>query len=123
MRNMFSDDEDEEGLDEDEDRGSRARNNIVDEFDDFIEEDEFSDEDEEAQRARREKKKKMKKKGARIDTSKLSSVDRQSLQELFEVLVMVMNMIGHWKLKKWKIQVIWIKKNLLPWMKFLNILN
>ncbi|KAK6885398.1 Transcription elongation factor SPT6 [Candida tropicalis] len=85
MRNMFSDDEDEEGLDEDEDRGSRARNNIVDEFDDFIEEDEFSDEDEEAQRARREQKKKMKKKGARIDTSKLSSVDRQSLQELFEV--------------------------------------
>lgn len=84
MSNMFSDDEDEEGSNDDE-RASRARNNIVDEFDDFIEEDEFSDEGEEAQRARREQKKKMKKKGARIDTSKLSSVDRQSLQELFEV--------------------------------------
>ncbi|RCK65450.1 Transcription elongation factor SPT6 [Candida viswanathii] len=62
MRNMFSDDEDEEGLDDEEGASQ---------FDDFIEEDEFSDEGEEAQ--------------PRIDTSKLSSVDRQSLQELFEV--------------------------------------
>ena len=56
----------------------------MDEFDGFIEEDDFSDEDEQTRLERREQRKK-KKQGPRIDTSNLSNVDRQSLLELFEV--------------------------------------
>ncbi|KAI5965077.1 SPT6 [Candida theae] len=63
----------------------RDRSNILDEFEDFIEEDELSDEDEETRKQRQLERQRMKKKGPKIDTSKLSSVDRKSLQELFEV--------------------------------------
>ena len=75
MRDIFSDDEEVE---------EEAVPRIMDEFDGFIEEDDFSDEDEQTRLERREQRKK-KKQGPRIDTSNLSNVDRQSLLELFEV--------------------------------------
>ncbi|KAL6450473.1 SPT6 Transcription elongation factor SPT6 [Candida maltosa Xu316] len=85
MGNMFSDDEEEEGGEGDEGISRRDRNQEIGEFDDFIEDDDISDDNEEAQRARREARNKQRKQGPRIDTSKLSNVDRQSLSELFEV--------------------------------------
>lgn len=75
LRDIFSDDEEVE---------EEAAPRIMDEFDGFIEEDDFSDEDEQTRLERREQRKK-KKQGPRIDTSNLSNVDRQSLLELFEV--------------------------------------
>lgn len=68
----------------DADRDADERN-ILDEFEDFIEEDEFSDEDEaRAQRAQRLKERE-RRAGPRLDTAALLSVDRESLQQLFEV--------------------------------------
>ncbi|KAG2732288.1 hypothetical protein G9P44_004705 [Scheffersomyces stipitis] len=84
LNDMFSDDEEAEA-DELEEEGEVAHDrNILDEFEDFIEEDEFSDEDEESRREKI-KQRKAKKAGPRLDISKLSSVDRESLQQLFEV--------------------------------------
>lgn len=91
LDDFFSDDDDNEqegDNDEDNQQQNERRvpdeRNILDEFEDFIEDDEFSDEDE----AKREKAKRERQrisKGPRLDTSKLSSVDRESLQQLFEV--------------------------------------
>ncbi|KAK6454325.1 SH2 domain-containing protein [Scheffersomyces xylosifermentans] len=89
LNDMFSDDEGAEDEElEEEDAGSRdhGRANILDEFEDFIEEDEFSDgDDEETRRAKTKERQRAKKAGPRLDISKLSSVDRESLQQLFEV--------------------------------------
>ncbi|CAK7909595.1 transcription elongation factor Spt6p [[Candida] anglica] len=102
LNDMFSDDdedmdrgEEDDGLDhdDDDDLGQQVDSsvgpsaNILDEFEDFIEEDEFSDEDEERKRkaAAAQRLQRAKKAGPRLDTSKLSSVDRESLQQLFEV--------------------------------------
>ncbi|RLV92885.1 Transcription elongation factor SPT6 [Spathaspora sp. JA1] len=91
LPDIFSDDEEIEEEGEDlEDRvdvsGVANDRNILDEFEDFIEEDEFSDEDEEARQQRKLKERqRVQKRGPRLDTSKLSNVDRESLQQLFEV--------------------------------------
>lgn len=78
LSGLFSDDEGEEGGDQ----GIEDNRNMIDEFEDFIEEDEFSDDDE-RKRAKVARVKKPKK--LSLDTSKLSNVDRESLQQLFEV--------------------------------------
>ncbi|PSK41638.1 transcription elongation factor SPT6 [Candidozyma pseudohaemuli] len=86
LTDFFSDDEGE-GEDaggEDEDRGG-DQGNILDEFEDFIEEDEFSDEEEAKAHKLQQQRERAKRKGPKLDTSKLSSVDRESLQQLFEV--------------------------------------
>lgn len=90
---IFADDDEEEEelgeglIDHDEDRGAipRDRSNMLDEFEDFIEEDELSDEDEEMRKQRQLERQRVKQRGPKLDTSKLSNVDRKSLQELFEV--------------------------------------
>lgn len=97
LNDMFSDDASELEIEEDIARDSQAGalsavgvsddRNILDEFEDFIEDDEFSDEDEENKRRQAKQKaaQRARKAGPRLDTSKLSSVDRESLQQLFEV--------------------------------------
>lgn len=79
LTDIFSDDN-EKG-----EEGAGEERNILDEFEDFIEDDEFSDEDEARQNREARRKERAKKTGPRLDTSKLSSVDRESLQQLFEV--------------------------------------
>ncbi|KAI5949370.1 SPT6 [Candida jiufengensis] len=87
---IFADEEaDDLGEDDlqDRDLGNRqsSHRDVVDEedVDDFIEDDEFSDDDEETKRARQEERQRLKKRKSGID-SRLSNVDRKSLQELFE---------------------------------------
>lgn len=76
LSGMFSDEDAEDAADDDE--GPR---NIIDEFEDFIEEDEFSD-DEGKQEQRKQARKPKK---SALDTLKLSLVDRELLQQLYEV--------------------------------------
>jgi transcription elongation factor SPT6 len=86
LSNIFSDEEEtgDIGIDEDDQIGQER--NILDEFEDFIEDDEFSDEDEQRKHQRRQEQRASKKsKGPRLDTANLSNVDRESLQQLFEV--------------------------------------
>lgn len=86
LGDFFSDDEgveDEMGAEDEAEPG--AERNILDEFEDFIEDDEFSDEDEAQQHKAQQRRERAKLKGPKLDTSKLSSVDRESLQQLFEV--------------------------------------
>lgn len=76
--------------DEQEDEGGEAggadeERNILDEFEDFIEEDEFSDEEEARAHKAQQQRERAKRTGPKLDTSKLLSVDRESLQQLFEV--------------------------------------
>lgn len=86
LNDMFSDDDDndDEVAEIAEERPGRDQHNILDEFEDFIEDDEFSDDDERERRAVQQRVR-AKKAGPRLDTSKLSSVDRESLLQLFEV--------------------------------------
>lgn len=81
LTDIFSEDEKEQEEREDEERGG----NILDEFEDFIEEDEYSDEEQEARRKYEKQQVRAKRAGPKLDTSKLSEVDRESLQQLFEV--------------------------------------
>lgn len=84
LADIFADEDNER--EEEDAAGEADGRNILDEFEDFIEDDEFSDEEEATrQRQRAEQKQRQRKKGPRLDTSKLSSVDRESLQQLFEV--------------------------------------
>ena len=84
MKGMFSDDEGEQ--DEKEEAPQEDNRHILDEFDDFIEEDEYSDADEERKsNIRKQQREQTRKTGPNLDFSKLSSVDRESLQQLFEV--------------------------------------
>lgn len=88
LNDFFSDDEhaEEEAEDDDEVPGGRGEpRNILDEFEDFIEDDEFSDEEEARQHKEAQQRQKAKRAGPKLDTSKMSSVDRESLQQLFEV--------------------------------------
>lgn len=89
LNDMFSDDEGLAGSDHLQDEPGSVNigndRNILDEFEDFIEEDDFSDEDEETRREKIQQRKQEKKRGPRLDTSKLSQVDRESLQQLYEV--------------------------------------
>lgn len=87
LNDFFSDDEGENEVGEDageNDVADGGERNILDEFEDFIEDDEFSDE-EAAKAAKKAQRQQIKRKGPKLDTSKLSSVDRESLQQLFEV--------------------------------------
>lgn len=86
LNDFFSDDEaqGEEVLREEAQEPAEERN-ILDEFEDFIEEDEFSDEEEARAHKAQQRREKAKLKGPKLDTSKLSNVDRESLQQLFEV--------------------------------------
>lgn len=87
LNDMFSDEDDndiEQGEVEDTSNNVGERN-ILDEFEDFIEDDEFSDEDEARQHKAIQQRERKQKTGPRLDTSKLSNVDRESLQQLFEV--------------------------------------
>lgn len=87
LNDFFSDDEAENDLEEGtgaNDLADDGERNILDEFEDFIEDDEFSD-DEGGKSQKRAQLQKTKRKGPKLDTSKLSSVDRESLQQLFEV--------------------------------------
>ncbi|WEJ95053.1 Transcription elongation factor spt6 [Yamadazyma tenuis] len=85
LNDFFSDDNESEGeaLGEDDNRLPDERN-VLNEFEDFIEEEDYSDEDE-AGRERAQREREKSRQGPRLDTSKLSSVDRESLQQLFEV--------------------------------------
>lgn len=86
LNDMFSDDEDnDEEMDEVEEPRRGEERNILDEFEDFIEDDEFSDEDEARAHKEAQKRERAKRAGPKLDTSKLSNVDRESLQQLFEV--------------------------------------
>lgn len=87
LNDFFSDDEneDEAGKAEGDDHERRDDRNILDEFEDFIEEDEYSDEEEAKAHKAQQQRERAKRKGPKLDTSKLSSVDRESLQQLFEV--------------------------------------
>lgn len=89
LNDFFSDDDDEGVVGEEEGvEGAQEpadERNILDEFEDFIEEDEFSDEEEARAHKAQQRREKAKLKGPKLDTSKLSSVDRESLQQLFEV--------------------------------------
>lgn len=90
LNDIFSDDDNRDindGLASDDQSGGALApdRNILDEFEDFIEEDDFSDEDEETRREKIKQRKQEKDRGPRLDTSKLSSVDRESLQQLYEV--------------------------------------
>lgn len=86
LNDFFSDDEgegEEDGAAETQ--VPAEERNILDEFEDFIEDDEFSDEDEARAHKAQQVRERAKLKGPKLDTSKLSSVDRESLQQLFEV--------------------------------------
>lgn len=86
LNDFFSDDEAEaEGEEATDDRARVDETNILDEFEDFIEDDEFSDEDEARAHKAQKQRERAKLKGPKLDTSKLSSVDRESLSQLFEV--------------------------------------
>lgn len=82
LTDIFSEDEVE---DEPTEEQNNAGLNILDEFEDFIEEDEYSDEDEERRRKSQQQRQRKISSGPKLDTSKLSEVDRESLQQLFEV--------------------------------------
>lgn len=82
LTDFFSDNED--AAEDDRAPGDEERN-ILDEFEDFIEEDEFSDEEEARAHKAQQQRERAKRTGPKLDTSKLSSVDRESLQQLFEV--------------------------------------
>lgn len=87
LADFFSDDEEQDAnsmADNDQQPQASGDRNILDEFEDFIEEDEFSDE-EEANRQKAQRKQQKLKARPRLDTSHLSNVDRESLQQLFEV--------------------------------------
>ncbi|KAG7664060.1 SPT6 [[Candida] subhashii] len=84
LPDIFSDDEEVEEEEEVAETGIPRETNILDEFEDFIEEDEFSDEDEETRLLKIKERQRVQKR-PRLDTSKLSNVDRESLQQLFEV--------------------------------------
>lgn len=85
LNDMFSDEDNDEELDEVEEPSRREERNILDEFEDFIEDDEFSDEEEARVHKEAQKRERAKRAGPKLDTSKLSNVDRESLQQLFEV--------------------------------------
>lgn len=84
LPDIFSDDEEAEEEEGAVEAGLPRETNILDEFEDFIEEDEFSDEDEETRRQKIKERQRVQKR-PKLDTSKLSNVDRESLQQLFEV--------------------------------------
>lgn len=84
LTDFFSDNDEQE----DEEEGLRRvedERNILDEFEDFIEEDEFSDEEEARAHKAQQQRERAKRTGPKLDTSKLLSVDRESLQQLYEV--------------------------------------
>lgn len=86
LNDFFSDDNDS-GVEDDQvgEAGDVSEpRNVLNEFEDFIEDEEFSDDDEAAREQARAERAKANK-GPRLDTSKLSHVDRESLQQLFEV--------------------------------------
>lgn len=83
LTDFFSDDDNEEVAQDDQPVDDER--NILDEFEDFIEEDEFSDEEEARAHKAQQQRERAKRTGPKLDTSKLSSVDRESLQQLFEV--------------------------------------
>lgn len=87
LTDFFSDDENDDVAEAggDDDNEPRDDRNILDEFEDFIEEDEYSDEEEAKAHKAQQQRERAKRKGPKLDTSKLSSVDRESLQQLFEV--------------------------------------
>lgn len=86
LTDFFSDNEDAGNDDDDDDRApDDEERNILDEFEDFIEEDEFSDEEEARAHKAQQQRERAKRTGPKLDTSKLSNVDRESLQQLFEV--------------------------------------
>lgn len=84
LSDFFSDNDEQE----DEETGAGRvddERNILDEFEDFIEEDEFSDEEEARAHKAQQKRERAKRTGPKLDTSKLLNFDRESLQQLFEV--------------------------------------
>lgn len=88
LTDFFSDDEEDdvgEAVGGEENVRGRDEGNILDEFEDFIEEDEYSDEEEAKAHKLQQQRERAKRKGPKLDTLKLSSVDRESLQQLFEV--------------------------------------
>lgn len=85
LTDFFSDDDNEEETGENDVLRVGDERNILDEFEDFIEEDEFSDEEEARAHKAQQQRERAKRTGPKLDTSKLSSVDRESLQQLFEV--------------------------------------
>lgn len=82
LNDFFSDEEDEEEVGgEAVSRGSnRAPRNMVDELDDFIEEDEFSDLDEEARQEIRERRKQ-----ERLKPTEISGIDSEKVDELYDI--------------------------------------
>ncbi|CAK9442323.1 uncharacterized protein LODBEIA_P60660 [Lodderomyces beijingensis] len=80
LHNMFSEDENSEGEDLDDVDGIPQ-----DDVDDFIESEDDSDVDAETRAEKKREKQRQRQRERKLDTSKLTDVDRKSLEELFEV--------------------------------------
>lgn len=88
LQNIFSEDEDSgDDLEGNDDLANNRRlpAGPGEEFDDFIELEDDSDDDAETRAQRQVERQKSKQKEKKFDMSKLTDVDRRSLQELFEV--------------------------------------
>ena len=88
----------------------------MDEFDGFIEEDDFSDEDEQTRLERREQRRR----------SKVPELIRRTCRMLtdkvcWSCLAMAMNMTGHWRHRSWKMPVPLTRKSQRHWTKCSNI--
>lgn len=84
LNDFFSDEEDEDDREDTADGASRLPNktqrSMVDELDDFIEEDEFSDLDEEAREEARERRKQ-----TRLKPTEISGIESEKVEELYEI--------------------------------------
>lgn len=86
LADFFSDNEGANEDDENQGQADIVDNNILDEFEDFIEDDEFSDEEEaRAARVKRQQERLRAQRAPKVGAAQLSNVDRESLQQLFEV--------------------------------------
>lgn len=108
LEDFFSEDEEEEesglrngrnneyGRDE-EDHENRNRTadkgGILDELDDFIEDDEFSDEDDETRQRRIQEKKLLREQSIKQPTQ-ITGLSSDKIDEMYDILVMVMTTIG-----------------------------
>ena len=111
LRDIFSDDEEVE---------EEAAPRIMDEFDGFIEEDDFSDEDEQTRLERRNKERRRSKVPELIRRTCRTSTDKVCWSCL-KCLAMAMNMTGHWRHRSWKMPVPLTRKSQRRWTKCLNI--
>ncbi|AMD21941.1 HFR086Wp [Eremothecium sinecaudum] len=81
LEDFFSEEEDEEELDDNEERSVRStKKDVIDELDDFIEDDEFSDEDEETRQQRKKLKQQRSKQSVQI-----TGLSSDKIDEMYEI--------------------------------------